>query len=78
MTPEDNNTRGLLGRSRVWHKTARRGLLGLTQGLGCSRRVTDNYLGDALLLLLMLLLMLWLLLLMLWLLLLLLQMSIDV
>lgn len=77
MTPEDNNTRGLLGRSRVWHKTARRGLLGLTQGLGCSRRVTDNYLGDALLLLLMLLLlMLWLLLLMLWLLLL--QMSIDV
>lgn len=75
MTPKDNNTRGLLGRSRVWHKTARRGLLGLTQGLGCSRRVTDNYLGDALLLLLMLLL-LWLLLLMLWLLLL--QMSIDV
>lgn len=76
MTPKDNNTRGLLGRSRVWHKTARCGLLGLTQGLGCSRRVTDNYLGDALLLLLMLLLMLWLLLLMLWLLLL--QMSIDV
>lgn len=72
MTPKDNNTRGLLGRSRVWHKTARRGLLGLTQGLGCSRRVTDNYLGDALLLLMMLLL------LMLWLLLLLLQMSIDV
>lgn len=68
MTPEDNNTRGLLGRSRVGHKTARRGLLGLTQGLGCSRRVTDNYLGDTLLLLLM----------MLWLLLLLLQMSIDV
>lgn len=73
MTPEDNNTRGLLGRSRVGHKTARRGLLGLTQGLGCSRRVTDNYLGDALLLLMMLLLLL---LLMLWLLLL--QMSIDV
>lgn len=73
MTPEDNNTRGLLGRSRVWHKTARRGLLGLTQGLGCSRRVTDNYLGDTLLLLLMLLLLM---LLMLWLLLL--QMSIDV
>lgn len=73
MTPKDNNTRGLLGRSRVWHKTARRGLLGLTQGLGCSRRVTDNYLGDTLLLLLMLLLLM---LLMLWLLLL--QMSIDV
>lgn len=73
MTPKDNNTRGLLGRSRVWHKTARRGLLGLTQGLGCSRRVTNNYLGDALLLLLMMMLLL---LLMLWLLLL--QMSIDV